>query len=260
MAKFDACINLPDPAPTQAIVKSTNCNGCYYALKRSRTRTPKRNGAPTWLASMKLPIARLNRLVTRGLADSWANYLSQATRDAWETLSATATWTNYDGSPGTQNGFSLWLAVNRFRRYSNFFPSSNGASLFTPLEIINGYKIQMTSGILPSPWAQPPAPSVASVEIFDGNTAFCVLNNPPNPFELVMETVQAVNFKSCSATQPKKYIATPNLPSISDFESEVFISFDYPGPEFSIGKAKRLGMRYTNFVNNNFSEPTWIQL
>lgn len=258
MAQFDPCGILPEPSINQGVTKSADCRGCYYSLKHPRTRTPKRDGAPYWRQFTLLPVARLNRLLTGGLAKAWIDILSASQRTAWETLSSSASWTNYDGSAAVSNGFNLFMAVNRFRRYSAWTPSQPGAALFTPAERLSGYQVLFPQSNPPASWSQPPAPSILTLQVFDGWVAYMTLANPPDPFNLIMETVATLDSNRLCPFPARRFVAVHNDPSISDFESEVFVSYDYPNPAATPRPRPSIGLRYTNFTTGNFSEPTWI--
>lgn len=258
MAKFDPCAVLPDPTDTQAVWKSTNRFGCFYASPHTQKTAHRHPRPTTWDKYTKLPIYTLNKKLTAGIATYWSTVLSPAQRTAWATTAATASWLDFAGNTITPNGFELFVATNRIDRYWVFTPTWNGAHLYKPAEIIHGYTVEFPITAPQSPWSQPAAPNITYSEVIDGYWIYLEFTQPPDPYNMALQTVQATNFQPPTGGNPRSYIATNNTTDASSDPGFTGIYFDFPRPAGTPRRSIRLGARFYNVATHNWSDPIWI--
>jgi hypothetical protein len=252
MAKFDACLDLPEPSINQGVIKSTNRYGCYYARRQSR-RAFKDSG----IFKYWNPIIGWNERIARRtwlkrLAQNWRTTMSQAQRDAWDTLAAGVTMTNNDGQSVNPNGFQLYIASNTLAYSVGLAPPYYNTTLTKA--------IRMNP---PASWDPPPAPIFGSVVAFYDYVFYVEVTNFPD-FPWTVETFGIKGgLHSSAAGRRNPYYTSQAVDWYFDGDLNNYVfyfSCDYPLAKQYQFKQCTINLRFSHLSTGVFSNPTWIEV
>ena len=170
MAKFTACIDLPNPLSSQAVIKAANRYGCYY--RQAVPGQPRSRKARTllWAEIMNGTIFDYTKAWTRGSARDWRHTLTPTERADWNTFALTTVSYSYDGSVRVPNGFECSYKCARWFNKLGFNPH------FADVPTFSGYMNPLTG----HDWQNLPAPVVSAAFRYGFGSVGMTFSNVPH--------------------------------------------------------------------------------
>lgn len=176
MAKFDACIDLPNPSANQGVLKSANRFGCFYSAANPKPKTGAKSRTQIWTPILGISVFDFNKLRLRSIANAWRKTLTATQRSDWNAWATGTTIFSYDGGSRTPNGFEAFVKVIQSYNVIAFDPHA-------------GFWNQWNPAVLSAPataWVQLAAPNPNTPERYGGGAIGISVTNTPADTDVFM--------------------------------------------------------------------------